>query len=130
MIAALLLAQASPELPPNFPNGIETTIEQVRADPRRWHGKWIKLTGWMNRCTPLDCVVAEQPTGRGMTLSFEPVETFDRWVEPLLPAQVVVVARLDSECLLNICTDRAPVLRQPFVMTLRWNVNNPAEESH
>lgn len=120
---ALLLAQFA-ELPANFPKGTPATIEQVRADPRGWHGKWVELTGWMHRCSSMDCALFERPNGKGMSLSFEGAETFDAWIRPLLPTQVRVVSRIDSECLLDLCTDRAPVLRQPYVMTLRWNVNS------
>jgi hypothetical protein len=123
VIAALALA-AAPALPPNFPKATKATIEQVRADPRGWNGRWVEVTGWMHQCSSLDCSVFEQPLGGGMSLSFQAADSLDRWIEPLLPAEVVVVARIDSECLINFCTDRAPVLREPHVMTLRWNVGN------
>jgi hypothetical protein len=127
MIGALLLA-AAPALPAHFPKGTSASIEQVRADPRRWHGQWVQFEGWMHRCSALDCVVAERPRNQGMTLSFAGVESFDKWIRPLLPAKVVVVARVNSDCLINLCTDRAPVLNDPFVMTLRWNVADPDKE--
>lgn len=126
MISALLLAAA--DVPPNFPKGTPVTIEQVRADPRRWDGQWVKLSGWMSRCSRLDCVVAEKPRNEGMLLSFESADALDAWIAPLLPAEVIVVARVDAECLLNFCTDRAPQLRQPYVMTVRWNVNDPKDK--
>ena len=125
MIAALLLAAA--DLPPNFPKGTPTTIEEVRRDPRRWDGKWVQLEGWVHRCNRLDCSVAERPRNGGLTLGFESADSFDKWIGPLLPAQVIVVARVDAQCLVNICTDRAPHLRDPFVQTVRWNVNLPQE---
>lgn len=121
MIAALLLAAA--DLPATFPKGTPTTIEEIRRDPRRWEGKWVQFEGWMHRCNSLDCVVSEQPRNQGMYLGFAAAESFDRWVKPLLPAQVVVVARVDATCLVGVCTDRSPDLRDPYVMTLRWNVD-------
>ncbi|MEO7365742.1 MAG: hypothetical protein ABIW03_05445, partial [Sphingomicrobium sp.] len=112
----------------NFPKGTPVTIEQVRSDPMRWDGQWIQVEGWMDRCSRLDCILAERPRSQGMSLSFAGGESFDQWTVPLLPAKVVVVARLRSECLVSYCTDRAPVLNQPFVMTLLWNVNDPGKE--
>ena len=119
---------AATPLPPNFPKAVPLTIEQVHADPRRWDGQWIQVEGWMQRCIRLDCVVAERPNNQGMVLSFASADGFDGWIAKLLPAKVVVVARLNAACLVGLCTDRAPVLNEPFVMTLRWNVNDPAKE--
>ena len=126
MIAALLLAAA--DLPPDFPKGTPTTIEEVRRDPRSWDGQWVRIEGWMHRCNRLDCVVSERPRNQGMHLGFESAETFDQWIGPLLPAEVVVVARVDAGCLINICLDRAPHLRDPHVQTMRWNVNLSQEK--
>ena len=126
MIGALLLLAA--ELPPNFPKGTPATIEQVRADPRRWDGKWVQVEGWMHRCSALDCVLSERPRNQGFLLGFAPADSFDRWVQPLLPAKVVVVARIDAECLINVCVGRPPVLRDPYVMTTRWNVDLDKEQ--
>ena len=122
MIGLIALLAADPQLPAGFPVATPATIEDVRADPRRWHDRWVQLSGWMQRCSARDCALTEGQGGQGMSLSFEAAESFDRWVQPLLPAEVVVVARIDSECLLNVCTGRAPMLRQPYVMTKRWNV--------
>jgi len=131
MISALLLsaaAAAPADLPPNFPPATAATIEDIRRDPRGWDGKWVRIEGWMHRCNKLDCVVSERPRNQGMFLSFEGADALDAWVQPLLPAQVVVVARINAECLVGFCTDRAPDLRDPYVMTRRWNVDLSQEE--
>ena len=119
MIAAVSLALA----PPNFPAATPLTIEQVRADPRRWDGKWVRVRGFVHRCSALDCMLAEGPRNRGMSLSFAAAPSFDAWIAPQLPAEVEVTARIDANCLLNVCTDRAPVLQQVYVETIAANIS-------
>ena len=119
MIAAAFLALA----PANFPAAIPLTIEQVRADPRRWHGQWVRIHGYVHRCSALDCVIAEGPRNQGMLLSFAAAPSFDAWITPQLPAEVEVTARIDAGCLLNVCADRAPVLQQVYVETLAANIS-------
>ena len=118
MIAALLLAAA----PPNFPAATPLTIEQVRADPRRWDGKWVRLQGYVHRCDARDCVLSEGLGNRGMLLSFAPQPGFDAWLAPQLPAKIEVTARIDAGCLINICFGRAPVLQQVYVETMVANI--------
>ena len=119
MIAALLLAIA----PPNFPAATPLTIEQVRADPRRWDGQWVRVQGYVHRCSEGDCVLAEFPRNGGLFLSFASAPTFDAWIGPQLPAKVEVTARIDAGCLVNICTGRAPVLQQVYVETMAANIS-------
>jgi hypothetical protein len=119
VIAAALLALA----PANFPAATPLTIEQVRADPRRWDGKWVRVRGFVHRCSALDCVLAEGPRNQGMFLSFASAPSFDAWIAPQLPAEVEVTARIDASCLLNVCTDRAPVLQQVYVETIAANIS-------
>jgi len=119
VIAALLLVLA----PPNFPAATPLTIEQVRADPRRWDGQWVRIQGFVHRCNRVDCVLAEFPRNGGMFLSFASAPTFDAWVAPQLPAKVEVTARIDAGCLINVCTDRAPVLQQVYVETMAANIS-------
>jgi hypothetical protein len=118
MIAAVMLALA----PANFPPATPLTIEQVRADPRRWDGQWVRVVGYVDRCGPLDCVLSEGLGKRGMLLSFAPQPTFDAWIAPQLPAKIEVTARLDAGCLVNVCTDRAPMLQQVYVETMAANI--------
>lgn len=130
MIAALLAALAAqPPIPPSTP----VTIEDVRRDPRRWDGKWVKIEGWINRCWPTDCTLAEKlaarPIDQRMSLSFEGQGSFDSWVKPLLPVRARVVARIDAACLTDeVCIDRAPVLRGMIVEALQTNAKFPDEE--
>lgn len=129
MIAALLLAAAvQPPIPPSTP----VTIEDVRRDPRRWDGQWIEVEGWINRCWSTDCTLAERvaarPLNQGMALSFETQKSFDEWVRPILPLRAKVVARIDATCLVQVCLDRAPVLRGMIVQPLQTNAKFPDEE--
>ena len=122
MIAAFFLALA----PADFPAAAPLTIEQVRADPHYWDGKWVRLEGYIHRCSRLDCVLAERPGNGGMSLSFEAAPAFDAWIAPQLPAKVEVTARIEAGCLLQICTDRAPDLQQVHVVTLGANLTQEA----
>lgn len=130
MIGILAAAmQAAPQaIPPSTP----VTIQQVRADPRRWHGQWVQLDGWINSCSPVDCALAERPSpspaDRGFSLAFEAQPEFDRWVAPMLPLRAQVYARIDATCLVNLCTDRGQVLRQMIVKPVQANVRFPNEE--
>ena len=117
MIGALLLAAA----PPTFPAATPLTIEQVRADPRRWDGQWVRVVGYVHRCSAGDCVLSER-LGNGMSLSFASAPSFDGWVAPQLPAKIEVTARIDAGCLINVCTGRAPVLQQVYVETMVANI--------
>jgi hypothetical protein len=128
MIALLFVATTPPVIPQSTP----VTIEDVRRDPRRWDGKWVRLEGWINRCWPTDCVIAERlaarPINQGMTLSFESQPTFDRWVKPMLPLRAKVVAKIDATCLVDsVCLHRAPVLRGMIVEALQTDANFPDE---
>jgi len=117
---------------PAIPPGTPVTIEEVRRDPRHWDGKWVRIEGWVNRCWPTDCALAERlaarPINQGMTLSFESQNTFDEWIKPMLPARVSVSARIDATCLVDqVCIDRAPVLRGMIVQPLQPNAKFPDE---
>lgn len=122
---ALLLAAAAPAIPP----ATTVTIEQVRRDPRKWDGQRVRIEGWINRCWPTDCTIAEKPAAhpinQGMSLSFETQPSFDDWARPMLPIRARVTARIDAACLMDVCLDRAPVLRGMIVEALQTNVNHP-----
>ena len=126
MIVALLLAAA----PANFPAATQLTIEQVRADPRRWHGKWVKLEGWVNRCLSRECELSEglgaRRTNQGIGLSFEEQPSFDKWAAPMLPFKARVAAKVDATCLADaVCLGRAPVLREMIVEAIETNLKFP-----
>ena len=128
MIALLLAASTPPVIPQSTP----ATIEDIRRDPRKWDGKWIQVEGWINRCWPTDCTIAEKlaarPINQGMSLSFESQQTFDQWVRPMLPLRAKVVARIDATCLVEaVCLDRAPVLRGMIVDAIQPNAQFPDE---
>ena len=130
MIGSLVLAAAAVLMPPPPPQ--PTTIAEVHRNPAHWNGKWIRLEGWINRCWSTDCTVAEnlaaRPINQGKALSFETQKSFDDWVRPMLPMRVSVVARLDATCLLEVCLDRAPHLREMHVEALKTNLKYPDED--
>lgn len=114
MISLLLsLAQVVPSAAPPVP--VATTIAAIRADPRRFDGQVVRLTGWINRCVPLSCAIDERAAaaanGSGQRLSIAGDARFDSIVAPLAPTPVEFDARVDARCLAeSVCTDRAPVL--------------------
>ena len=113
MIAALfLLAQLAPVPPQSKP--VLTTIAAIHADPKKFDGQVVRLTGYVNRCSALDCVISERPAtaagGHGQLLSIAGDPKFDATIGPLLPTYVEFDARFDATCVAGFCTGRAPVL--------------------
>jgi hypothetical protein len=122
MIVALLLAQVAPVPAP--PKPLATTIAAIRANPKKFDGQVVHLTGYVNRCSALDCAISERRAtaagGLGQTLSIATDPKFDATVAPLAPTFVEFDARFDASCVINVCIDRAPVLT---VVTLRGVVS-------
>jgi len=115
-----------------IPPATAVTIEDVRRDPRKWDGKWVRIDGWINRCWATDCALAEslaaRPANQGMTLSFEGQMSFDDWVRPMLPLRARVTAKIDATWLVDtVCLDRGPVLRGMIVEVLQTNAKFPDE---
>ena len=115
-----------------IPPATSVTIQDVRRDSRKWDGKRVRIEGWINRCWPTDCALAERlaarPVNQGMTLSFEEQKSFDQWVRPMLPLRARVTARIDASCLVTaVCLDRAPVLRGVIIEALQTNAEFPDE---
>ena len=113
MIALLLLlAQSDPV--PQQTKPVVTTIAAVRANPRKFDGQVVRLQGYVNRCIASDCSIQEHPipsaTGPGDSLSIAPDAKFDAVITPLLPTYVEFDARLDAQCLIDVCVGRPPVL--------------------
>jgi hypothetical protein len=113
MIALLLmLAQIAPG--PNEPKPVATTIAAIRANPKKLDGQIVRLRGYVNRCSAMNCVIAERPSnasgGIGDTLSIATNPKFDATIAPLVPTYVEFDARLSADCLIAVCLDRAPVL--------------------
>jgi hypothetical protein len=109
----LALAQVAPLAAP--PEPIVTTIAAIRADPHKFDGRTVRLSGWVNRCVPPSCAIAEQeasaPGGPGQSLSIAADARFDGIVGPIAPTPVEFDARLDARCItVQVCADRAPVL--------------------
>jgi len=121
---ALMLAQV--EAPPVPVRPVPATIAAVRANPRKFDGQVVRLTGWMNGCTPRSCFIDERPAtaagGAGQSLSIGGDPKFDATIKPLLPTYVEFDARFSAECVIGPCADRAPVLT---IITLR-SVVSPA----
>ncbi|HEX3677795.1 MAG TPA: hypothetical protein VHU79_10455 [Sphingomicrobium sp.] len=122
IVALLMLAQIVPV--PEEPRPIVTTIAAIRANPKKFEGQLVRLHGYVNHCQPLDCSVDERPAtavdGAGEGLSIAGDAKFNATITPLLPTYVEFDARLNAQCLINACSDRAPVLT---IVTLRGVVS-------
>jgi hypothetical protein len=119
MIGALLMfAQIVPVAAE--PKPVETTIPAIRADPKKFDGRVVRLHGYVNRCSAAECAVTARPRmspgGLGDVLSIAPNAKFEATIAPLVPTYVELDARVDAGCLVNVCAGRAPVLT---VVTLR-----------
>ena len=112
MITAMLL-MAIPIAPPQ-PKPIETTIAELRHDPKAFDGKIVRVHGWVNRCDEENCQIDERPgsspQGAGNSLSIAGNTKFDSTVRPLVPTYVEVDAQFDARCLIASCPDRMPEL--------------------
>jgi hypothetical protein len=111
MIAAMLLV-AQIVTAPAEPKPIATTIAAIRANPKRFDGQVVRLSGWVNRCQPLSCAIDERAAtaakGPGEHLSIASDDKFDTTLKPLLPTYVEFDARVSAACLsTQVCTDRA-----------------------
>lgn len=119
MIAALLLlAQIAPV--PEEPKPVETTIRAIRANPKAFDGRLVRLHGYVNRCQPVDCAIEERAltgaAGAGERLSIANDPKFDGMIAALLPTYVEFDARLNAQCLIAACPGRSSVLT---IVTLR-----------
>jgi hypothetical protein len=120
MIAALImLAQIAPVQAE--PKPIATTIAAILANPKKFDKQLVRIHGWVNKCQPLSCGIAERSandaSAAGQRLSIATNPKFDATVKPLLPTYVEFDARVDATCLvpssgnaITICADRAPEL--------------------
>jgi hypothetical protein len=111
IVAALLLAQ----LAPAEPKPVATTIAAIRANPKKFDGRVVRLTGWVNQCKPLTCWIEERAAsaagGAGAHLSIATNPKFDATVRPLIPTKVEFDARFSATCqTAEVCLDRAPEL--------------------
>lgn len=112
MIAMLLMLA---QLTPAEPKPVEATISAIRANPKRFDGKVVRLHGWVNQCKPLTCWIEERVAtaagGTGAHLSIATNAKFDDIVRPFIPADVEFDARFSAACLTDaVCVDRAPEL--------------------
>ena len=125
MIAALLMvAQTTPV--PAEAKPIATTIAAIRANPKKFDGRIVRLHGYVNSCRPLSCIIEERPAnsprGPGEFLSIGSDAKFDATIKPLVPTYVEFDARFNARCLIHqpgfftICADRVSELT---VVTLR-----------
>lgn len=120
MIAALLmLAQITPV--PADPKPIATTIAAIRANPKKFDGKIVRIHGYVNECMPRGCLIQERlaksASGAGAFLSIGTDPKFDTTIKSLIPTYVEFDARFDASCLtgnragvVTVCADRAPEL--------------------
>jgi hypothetical protein len=120
LLLGLLLAGAEPA---------DATIAQLRADPRQWAGKTVRLTGKLDQCWGFTCDLcpAEMTPATVDAAACLPIE-FDDGVIPSRLAEealrfshVTLTAQFDPTCMLRegvICTDRATVLLKARVETV------------
>ena len=106
MIAALLfLAQITPL--PDEPKPIATTIAAIRAHPKRFDGRVVRLHGYVTACATATCEIDERlrtaSGGAGQGLTVAPDKKFDEVVRPLVPTYVELDARVDAACILASC---------------------------
>jgi hypothetical protein len=111
IVAALLLAQLAPQ----EPKPVVATIAAIRANPKKFDGRVVRLTGWVNQCKPLTCWIEERAVGAqggpGAHLSIGTNPKFDATIRPLIPTYVEFDARFSATCLTaEVCLDRAPEL--------------------
>jgi hypothetical protein len=123
MIAALLLlAQITPVPAEAAP--VATTIAAIRANPKKFDGQLVRLHGYVNRCSALDCAISERQAnasgGLGELLPIASDPKFDATIGPIAPTYVEFDARVDAGCLIQVCVGRAPVLS---IVTLRGVVS-------
>jgi hypothetical protein len=108
----LLLAQITPV--PAEAKPIATTIAAIRANPKKFDGRVVRLHGYVNRCETASCNIDERagnaPSGAGQSLSIGKDPKFDAIVRPLLPTYVEFDARVDATCILAPCLDRGSAL--------------------
>ncbi|WP_420141879.1 hypothetical protein [Sphingomonas sp.] len=101
-------------------------MEQLLAEPSRWHGRIVRATGRMGACKPLTChLLAVVPDGAvapgkgrlsiggtGPGFDDKVRKAFDEKAGGLRDEEVALVARFDAKCLTtHICTDRANMLQ-------------------
>jgi hypothetical protein len=104
------------------------TLDAIRAAPRAYDGKWVRLRGQVDQCFRFSCALCpEEATparperarclalsfdrrrggGDELGFNFDPVYRY---------ATVELVARFDKTCLAGLCGDRASVLRDARVL--------------
>jgi hypothetical protein len=118
MIAALLfVAQVTPL--PAEPAPIETSIAQIRANPKKFDDLVVRLKGWVNSCAGANCAIDERSAavagGRGQSLSIAADQKFEEILRPLLPTYVEFDARVDASCVMAPCSSGAALT----IVTLR-----------
>jgi hypothetical protein len=122
VIAALLLFAILAPVPAQAKPVV--TIAAIHANPNKFDGQDVRLTGYVNGCDALDCAIVERPAAAGGGLGqLSPIASdpkFDATIGPLLPAYVEFDARFDAACIVGFCTDRASVLT---VVSLRSTVS-------
>lgn len=122
ILAALLLAQMVSS--PREPKPIVTTIAAIRANPRKFDGQLVRLHGYVNRCSAVECEISEHLAsalgGPGEVLSIASDPKAEAILAPLVPTYVEFDARVDAACLIKACAGRSPALT---IETLRGVVS-------
>ena len=96
---------------------ILTTIAAIHESPAAFHGKRVRVRGWIHACGRFSCRLHTYdptvPATRGNSLSIEANPEFDLQVAGA-PVEIVLHANVDARCLRDdaICFDRPPDLRR------------------
>jgi hypothetical protein len=107
MIAPLLLLAAQITPLADEPKPIATTIAAIRANPKKFDGRVVRLHGYVNACATATCEIDERlrtaAGGAGQGLTVAPDKKFDDVVRPLVPTYVEFDARVDAACIVTSC---------------------------
>ncbi len=110
------------------------TVGDVWKQHGSLDGQVVRVSGVVNKCAGFSCALRENPSPTARTLSLGSSDTFDRAIQSRLGRPVVVEGTLDARCLharadrhsgdhdpskVYICTDRAPELRNPRLVSLQ-----------
>jgi hypothetical protein len=105
MVASLLLAGCV--TPPSSTEHV-WTVDQAFQHAAKLDGRTILVRGWLPRCGGLDCTLYSSKTaadrfwenrGHNRILSIGAAPEFDRVIRSQVPAEIVLRARVNADCL-------------------------------
>jgi hypothetical protein len=127
-VTLLLLATGAPARLPGL------TVTEVWKQHDALDGQVVRVSGVVTRCAVLSCSLRENPSPSARGLGIGPSQRFDADIQSRLGQPVVIEGVFDAACLharadrasgnrqardIVVCTDRAPELRDPRLVSLR-----------